>query len=79
MDIYSYVELLLQLDDIIFSRKQFKNKAQNSISTTNTYISNMEKIGLVNLFSNNGDSTKYQIIDPKIVFALKKKLKIYRG
>jgi len=79
MDIYSYIELLLELDDVIFSKKNFKNKAKVAMSTAQNYISNMEKIGLVILHSNNGDSSKYKIKDPKIIFALENNLKIFRN
>ncbi|MFN7100927.1 MAG: hypothetical protein ACK4M4_11205, partial [Flavobacterium sp.] len=77
--IYSYIELLLELDDVIFSKKNFKNKAKVAMSTAQNYISNMEKIGLVILHSNNGDSSKYKIKDPKIIFALENNLKIFRN
>lgn len=79
MDIYSYIELLLELEDAIFSKKNFKNKAKVAMSTAQNYISNMEKIGLVSLHSNNGDSSKYKIKDPKVIFALENNLKIFRN
>ncbi|MDH2497388.1 hypothetical protein QDR74_01985 [Acinetobacter baumannii] len=79
MDIYSYIELLLDLDSVIFSKRHLKNKAQIAMSTAQNYISNMEKIGLISLYSNNGESSKYEIRDPKIIFALENNLKIFRN
>lgn len=79
MDIFSYIDLLLKLDSNIFNAKQLKEKNQLQHSTAQSYISNMERMGLINLSNPDNGSAQYIIRDPKIAYAREKSIKIYRN
>ena len=79
MDIFSYIDLLLKLDENTFNAKQLKEKNQLQHSTAQSYISSMEKMGLINLSNPDSGSAQYTIKDPKISYAREKGIKIYRN
>lgn len=77
MDIYSYVQHLQKLDSPRFSKSKLNEKAGTGGSTDN-YVTNMEKIGLI---KKTGEKTKgggveYIIADPKVVYAMDNGIKI---
>ena len=75
MDIYSYSAHLLKLDKEEFTKDRLNQLAGTGSSTTN-YVTNMEKIGLVENIRQERGAAIYRIKDPKIVFALKNKIDI---
>lgn len=79
MDIFSYIDLLLKLDGNTFNAKQLKEKNQLQHSTAQSYISSMEKMGLISLSNPDSGSAQYIIRDPKISYAREKGIKIYRN
>ena len=79
MDIFSYIDLLLKLDENTFNAKQLKEKNQLQHSTAQSYISSMEKMGLINLSNPDSGSAQYTIKDPKISYAREKGIKIHRN
>ncbi|WP_432612602.1 P-loop ATPase, Sll1717 family [Acinetobacter portensis] len=78
MDVFSYIDLLLKLDTNTFNAKQLKEKNQLQHSTAQSYISNMEKMGLITLSNPDSGSAQYNIKDPKITHAREREIKIYR-
>lgn len=78
MDIFSYIEILLKLDENTFNAKQLKEKNQLQHSTAQSYISSMEKMGLINLSNPDSGTAQYIIRDPKISYAREKGIKINR-
>lgn len=79
MDIFSYIDFLLKLDGNTFNAKQLKEKNQLQHSTAQSYISSMEKMGLISLSNPDSGSAQYIIRDPKISYAREKGIKIYRN
>ena len=77
MDIYSYVQHLQKLDSPKFTKSKLNDKAKTGGSTDN-YVTNMEKIGLVKKTGEKtiGGGVEYVIADPKIVYAMENKIKI---
>ncbi len=77
MDIYSYVQHLQKLDSPIFSKNKLNEKAKTGGSTDN-YVTNMEKIGLIKKTGQKtaGGGVEYIIADPKVVYAMEKGIKI---
>lgn len=79
MDVFSYIDLLLKLEDNTFNAKHLKEKNQLQHSTAQSYISSMEKMGLINLSNPESGTAQYKIKDPKISYAREKGIKIYRS
>lgn len=75
MDIYSYSAHLFKLDDIEFTKNRLNEKAQTG-GSTNNYVVNMEKIGLVEKIRAERGNAIYKIKDPKIIYALRNKIEI---
>jgi hypothetical protein len=77
MDIYSYVQHLQKLDSPKFSKSALNEKARTGGSTDN-YVTNMEKIGLIKKTGQKtiGGGVEYIIADPKVVYAMEKGIKI---
>ena len=78
MDVYSYIKHLLKLSSIEFTKNQLNIKA-NIGSSTNNYVVGMEVIGLVvNTGEKNNGGVIYRINDPKIVYAIRNKIDIFK-
>lgn len=77
MDVYSYVQHLQKLDSPSFSKNKLNEKAKTGGSTDN-YVTNMEKIGLIKKTGQKttGGGVEYMIADPKVVYAMKKGIRI---
>ena len=78
MDVYSYIQHLQKLDSPKFSKSKLNDKARTGGSTDN-YVTNMEKIGLIKKTGGKtaGGGVEYVIHDPKVVYAMKKGIKIH--
>jgi len=77
-DIYSYIQHLLKLNnDTEFTNDELRIAANTGGSTTN-YITGMLNIGLISKTEKkrDGGSVIYEIIDPKVKYAIKNKLEI---
>lgn len=79
MDVYSYISHLLKLGDIYFTNNSLDSAAGTGSSTSN-YVVGMQSIGLVRRCDEKGENgaTKYQIRDPKVVYALRNRIEIRR-
>jgi len=80
-DIYSYIQHLLKLDNNTeFTNYELLNAANTGGSTSN-YITGMLNIGLISKTERkrDGGAIIYEIIDPKIRYAIKNKLEITRN
>ena len=78
MDIYSYIKHLMKLNTIEFTKNQLNIQA-NTGSSTNNYVVGMENIGLVvNTGVKNNGGVLYRINDPKIIYAIKNDIEIYK-
>lgn len=75
MDIYSYIALLQRLPEYKFTKNQLNLSAKTGSSTSN-YVVGMERIGLIEKYSQQQGATVYKIKDPKVKYALKEGLKI---
>ncbi|GIN78208.1 MULTISPECIES: hypothetical protein [Bacillus] len=76
MDIYKYSNHLIKLTSDEFTANQLNSEAGTGSSTQN-YITSMQRIGLVKaLDRKRAGGTLYKIIDPKIRYARKYKLKL---
>lgn len=75
MDVYSYIALLLRLPNYTFTKNQLNSSAKTGSSTSN-YVIGMERIGLIEKYSQQQGATVYRIRDPKVRYALRKSLKI---
>lgn len=73
MDIYSYAAHLLKLDNEEFTKNQLNDKAGTG-SSTNNYVSSMEKIGLIENVRQDKGVAIYKIKDAKIVYSLNNNL-----
>ncbi|MBL0083655.1 MAG: hypothetical protein IPP37_15100 [Saprospiraceae bacterium] len=73
MDIYSYAAHLLKLETVEFSKNQLNEKAGTG-SSTNHYVTGMEKIGLIENIRQEKGNAVYRIKDPKIVFCQRNNL-----
>lgn len=79
MDIYRYINHLLKLPDSEFTANQLNSYAGTG-SSTNNYIGSMQAMGLiVRTDSKVGAGIVYRINDPKVIYAIKKGLKISRS
>lgn len=78
MDIYSYSAHLLKLDIDEFTKDKL-NQMAGTGSSTNNYVVNMERIGLVENVRQDKGVAIYKIKDPKISFALRNKLEINKS
>lgn len=79
MDIYRYINHLLKLPDSEFTANQLNSYAGTG-SSTNNYIGSMQTMGLiVRTDSKVGAGIVYRINDPKVIYAIKKGLKISRS
>ncbi|MCQ4758995.1 P-loop ATPase, Sll1717 family [Enterocloster bolteae] len=77
MDIYKYINHLLKLSSFDFTSNQLNEVGVGS--STNNYIAGMQSIGLIrrtDIKRNNG--VVYEIIDPKVIYAMEKQIKISR-
>lgn len=77
MDVYSYVQHLQKLDDPVFSKNKLNEKAKTGGSTDN-YVTQMEKIGLIKKTGEKtaGGGVEYIIADPKVIYAMENGIKI---
>ena len=77
MDIYAYIQHLLKLDSHLFTKTNLREMAGTGGSTDN-YVTNMEKIGLIKKTGEKtaGGGVEYIIADPKVVYAMEKNIKI---
>jgi Cdc6-like AAA superfamily ATPase len=78
MDFYSYTAHLLKLDNPVFSRNQLNEKAGTGSSTQN-YVTGMERMGLIEKINQESGNILYRIKDPKVVYALKNNVIIERN
>lgn len=75
-DVYSYIQHLLKLDAHDFTRIELQEKASTGGSTGN-YITGMCNLGLTRKTSKKREgSVLYEICDPKVAYAIDKKLVI---
>lgn len=77
MDVYSYIAHLQKLNTESFTRNQLNERAGTG-SSTNGYVYNMEKMGLVKNIGQVSGNVVYRIADPKVVYAMKNGIKIER-
>lgn len=76
MDVYKYINHLSKLLEQEFTANQLNTLAGTG-SSTNGYITGMQNIGLVkSTESKRGAGIVYKITDPKVVYAIEKKIKI---
>jgi len=78
MDFFSYTSHLLKLENECFTKTQLREKAGTG-SSTNNYVVSMEKMGLITKHSKEGNLVTYKIRDPKIVYAIQKKIPIEKN
>lgn len=80
-DIYSYINYLLKLNNTDeFTNDELRNAASTGGSTTN-YITGMMNIGLVKKTDRKrpGGAVIYQISDPKVSYAIFRKIEIHHN
>lgn len=78
MDVYAYIRHLQKLDGIEFTKNKLNSMA-NTGSSTNGYVTNMEKMGLVEKVGQESGSAVYRIADPKVVYAMENGIEIQKG
>lgn len=80
-DIYSYINYLLKLNNTDeFTNDELRNAASTGGSTTN-YITGIMNIGLVKKTDRKrpGGAVIYQISDPKVSYAILRKIEIHHN
>ncbi|MDR9498348.1 MAG: hypothetical protein RI556_04165 [Hydrogenovibrio sp.] len=76
MDIYSYIAHLQKMDSYRFSKNKLNEQAGTGGSTDN-YVTNMEKIGLIKKTGEKASGgVEYIIDDPKVIYAINNGIKI---
>lgn len=75
MDIYSYSNYLMKLNQKEFTKNELSSKAGTGGSTQN-YVIGMENIGLIQNIDKKFGNAVYRIQDPKIIYAMENQLDI---
>ena len=77
MDVYRYINHLLKLDDIKFTKDKLNNLAGTG-GSTNNYVVQMQNIGLIKMTNEKaqGGAVVYQIVDPKVRYAMTHRVQI---
>lgn len=77
MDVYAYIKHLQKLDDVHFTKDKLNTRARTG-SSTNNYVVAMENMGLIRrtLEKAQGGAVVYEILDPKVCYAMEHGLAI---
>jgi hypothetical protein len=77
MDVYRYINHLLKLDSVKFTKDKLNNLAGTG-GSTNNYVVQMQNIGLIKMTSEKaqGGAVVYEIADPKVRYAMNNGLQI---
>ena len=76
LDIYSYTQHLLRVEQTQFTSTKFKEATGVSGGSVNNYIAGMLRIGLISEENREGTQRVYQVADPKVIHAIKHRLNI---